>query len=792
MKYNLDDFHWQQFEIFAFRCLQKMVSSGIRFLEGGNDKGRDIIYEGQSIEFQPSWSGDWIFQVKHKSFKDADQKQNFQSLLIDLDNELQKVFIKNHLTFINYVLVTNLVITPDLNDKAESLFINFCKKNKVSVKNFSIIGYRHLESCVDQNFDLKWSFQNLISHPDFELLCRTIFDSIIENRNLGWFRTINKYRKYFIYTNFYDKAYKSLLENHAILLTGPPKCGKTFNAEILVYNFKGELNFSPLKIDAPDEIEQFYQKEVSQIFFCDDAFGSHKLSYVNADEWDRKIQGILSLADEKHKFIFTSREHVYNAFQRYANNYNEKHLERIVVNNDGLSFGEKSAILNKYIFLSSLPIKTKNYLQELENDIINHSKYSPETVRSFFANLSEQNDSKYHILQQLILHLNTPDEYLSNLFFQLDVPRRIILLAVLCSHNSELLDIGNSYTNLCNDLGASKIDSYKTILTELDGGILKINNSDSYLEVKYYHPSMKESLIKIIRDDENGTIHSAVIKNLNLDLLGSCTFDSSKMKKDGRSIGIKQNEIDSLSLSIKRLIINSDFQFYHVIILIKWFGFKNNSILKVVDKPFYSTIKSLILEYVDYIKSDKFWLRYRNEHLTKWADLMWYLKSLSISYSINLDIIYCQYWISLLVEKRDDNDYWKFVFRLSNYVPEDIIIQKVGRDWLNSFYLQLKSQIYELGYEIYGSEFPDFPKYNSLTQEQKQNSNSQKLQHKPNRTWYPRFLLCQEKYMILKDIKGNKIGRNILVKIEKEYEILLRISDYASNRHSFNQEQQWW
>ncbi|HUX59603.1 MAG TPA: hypothetical protein VMV77_21715 [Bacteroidales bacterium] len=793
MKYNLNDQHWQQFEIFAFRCLQKIVSSGVRFLEGGNDKGRDIIYEGQSKEFQPSWSGSWIFQVKHKSYKDAEQKQNHQSLLNDLNNELEKVFIKNKSTFTNYILVTNLVITPDINDRAEIVFNAFCKNNKVEVKNFSIIGYRHLESCIDQNIDLKWSFPNLISHPDFELLCRTILDSIIQNRNLGWFRTISKYRPYFIYTNFYEKAYRKLFDSHAILLTGPPKSGKTFNAEILVFNFKGEHDFNPLKIDSPDEIEQFYKKELSQIFFCDDAFGSHKLSYVSADEWDRKIEGILALADDKHKFIFTSREHVYNAFQRYANNFNEKHLEKIVVNNERLSPGEKSALFDKYINLSNLSVQTKNFLLGFEKDIINHDKFSPETLRSFFANLSEQRDSKYLVHQQLISHLNTPDEYLTNLFFQLDVSKRIILLAVLCSHNSELLDIGNSYTNLCNDLGSSKIDSYKSILTELDGGILKTNQTDNYFQVKYYHPSMKEGLIKIIKDDENGTIHNAVIKNLNLDLLDNCYFDSPNTQKDNKSIGIKSHDIDSLSISISRLIINNDFQFHHIVILIKWFTLKNNSLLKVLDKPFYSAIKRIILEYVDYLKSDKFYLKYKNEHITKWADLLWYLKSLSISYAINLESLYCEYWTNLLVERKLDEDYWKLVFRLSNYVPEDTIIQEVGRDWLNNFYKELRSQLYKLGYEIYGSEFPNFPTYNSLTKEQKlKYSNDQKLKHKPNRTWYPRFLLSKEKYMILKDIKGNKIGRNILLKIEKEFEVLLRISDYASNRHTFNEEQKWW
>jgi hypothetical protein len=793
MKYNLNDLHWQQFEVFAFRCLQKLISPTVKFLEGGKDKGRDIIYEGISIEFQPEWSGDWIFQVKHKSSKDSDQKKNTLSLLSDLNIELEKVFIKNHFTFTNYVLVTNLPITADINDKAENVFNTFCQNNGIEAKNFSLIGYRHFESCVDQNIDLKWSFPNLISHPDFELLCRTIFDSIIQNRNLGWFRTISKYRPYFIYTNFYEEANRKLLEYHAILLTGPPKCGKTFNAEILVFNFKGEHDFNPLKIDSPDEIEQFYNKDLNQIFLCDDAFGSHKLSYSSADEWDRKIEGILSLADITHKFIFTSREHVYTAFQRYANNFNEKHLEKIVVNNEGLTEGERSALFDRYVQLSSLSVPIRNYLLTFEKEITHHIKFSPETVRAFFANLPEQKDSKYLIYQQLISHLNTPDEYLTNLFFQLDASKRIILLAVLCSHNSEILDIGYSYSNLCNDFGVSKIDSYKSILTELDGGILKTNQNNDFFEVKYYHPSMKESLITIIKDDENGTIHGAVIKNLNLDLLGFCSFDTPKVKKDTRTISIKSHEIDSLLLSIKRLLTNKDFQFHHIIILIKWFALKNNSLLKVLDKPFYSSIKALILEYVDYIKSDKFWIKYKNENIAKWADLVWYLKSLSISYAIDLKTLNCEYWTILLDERKQYDDYWKLVFRLSNYITEDVIIKKVGKDWLNEFYTNLRNQLYELGHEIYGSEFPDFPTYNSLTKEQRLTySNDQKLKHKPNRTWYPRFLLCKEKYMILKDIKGNKIGRPILLRLEKEYEVLLRISEYASNRHAFNEEQKWW
>lgn len=793
MKYNLNDLHWQQFEIFSFRCLQKLVSSGIQFLEGGNDKGRDIIYDGPSLQFQPSWNGRWIFQVKHKSLKGTDQSKNVTTICNDLNDELFKICIKERVEFDNYILVTNLIVNSSFQAKAQSTFIAFCEKNNISNKNFFIVGYNHFESCIDEYVNLKWIFPNILSHPDFELLIRSISDSIIQNRNIGWFNTISKYRKYFVYTNFYNEASSKLKDYHAILLSGPPKSGKTFNAEILVFNYFGQNAFDPLKIDAPEEIEQFYRKDIKQIFFCDDAFGSHSLSYINADDWNRKIEGILSLANETHKFIFTSREHVYKAFKNYATNFKGKYLEKIVVNNENLSLGEKSAILERYTLLSNLSQNIKQSIIKSEKSIINHKSFSPETIRSFFANLPGEKFSKYIIDQQLVSHLNKPDEYIRNLFLQLDENKRILLLGVLCSLNPQIQEIGKTYSNLCNDVGAKKLDSYKTVLEELDGGILKTNRNNDFLEVRYYHPTMKEGLIQIIKDDENGTIHNAVIKNLNLELLELCFFDSVKTKKN-KAIGIKQSELDSFGLSIKRLINNDSLQSHQILRLLKWFTTDNSdSLIKVLDKPFYLMIKSVIFEFTGYLKTDDFWTKYKCESTSRWAEIVWYLKSLSLVYYIDLKSLFCTYWFDILDERKSDKDYWKFVLRISNFIDEDELKKRVGRAWLNDFYLNLKSQLNELGYEIFGSEFPDFPTYNSLSLADKNNiPKNQKLKYKPNRTWYPRFISCKEKVTYLKDLKGNKIGQQILIRIEKEYDELLKQSDYAFNRHTFNKEQEWW
>jgi hypothetical protein len=658
MKYNLDNLHWQQFEILSFQCLQKDVSVGIEFLEGGNDKGRDIVYDGTSEKFNPSWNGKWVFQVKHKSQLETNPSKQAAALVSDLKKELNKITSQTRIGFDNYILVTNLNIISSLHDNLHHVFSAFCEEHNLLQKNFTIYGYRHFEACIDINNSIKWSFQNILNQADLQVLILTLQISKIDTRNVGWFNSIEKYKKYFVYTNFYLQAYSKLQTYHTILLSGPPKSGKTFTADNLIYNYIIEYSFSPLKIDTPDEIEQFYQAESKQLFFCDDAFGSHRLSYANADDWNRKIEGILSLANDTHKFIFTSREHVYNAFRSYSTNFSGNYLEKIVVNNDYLSNPEKSALLERYVALSNLKSNVKQHILVNEVPVINHKNFSPESIRSFFANLDQQVVSRYIILNKLIDHLNQPDEYIIKLFHQLEQTRKILLLGILCTLNPGIKEIGRTYANLCHDLEAEKLDSYKTIIDELDGGILKLTDSNGDLEVKYYHPSMKEGLIQIIKEDENGTIHRAVLKNLNLDLLDFCYFDSPSTVKNNE-IGISQNDILSLSKSLERLITNNALQFHHIIRILKWLTTSNSgSLIKVKDKPFYSDIKRVVDNLIIYLKSGDFYSRYENESTPRWASLIGSIKSLGLVYSIEYNSLVGSYWYTLLENRKKDND-WK-------------------------------------------------------------------------------------------------------------------------------------
>ena len=789
MKYNLDDLHWQEFEVLAFKILQILVAQDVQFLEGGNDKGRDIVYAGKS-DYNTLYSGKWIFQVKHKSKLNA-KAELASTLVSDLKDELKKVFITNKLEFDNYILVTNKTISGALFDKLNDAFLEFKTNNQVKCKNFSIISYRHIESCIDNSDSLKWSYPNIISHPDFLTLLKGAINYNLENRRRGWLNSLNKQRNRFVYTQFFQRAYDKLSEYPAIILSGPPKSGKTFNAEILALNFAFFRNYQPILIDDPEEIESAFEIERKQIFICDDAFGKYGLSY-KAEEWFIKLDRILNLADEFHLFIFTSKEYIFRAFVNFGNEDAKLLLEKILVESHNYSIQEKLAILKRYTTHSNISDYDKESILSSETILSNHKNFSPETIRAFFSNTNEGKRNEQ--LNELLSHLDRPDSYLSKVFFNLPTVKQAALLSVLCTVKNDETSIYKTFGLICKDLDISKILNTVLEFDELDDSILRILRSDVIEEINFYHPSMQEFLTRQLISNESEKLREVVLKNLNNDLLSL-----SMMKSSGKSIlnsssddkiKLQKTDIEKIKLGLARLTNNTGVSLYQIGSIFKWFKSENHAIeLKMRDLPFFREAKDMVVQLSFYVSSDAFYYNHGNEGSAAWSSLIFIIKNTIIFYNLEINRHDFKYIEILLKEKEKDKFYWMLVFRVLEITDDDFIKATVGNGWLNNFYLQLKKEMYALGYEIFGKDFPDFEEYNKMRQIK---GGTKKIKNKPNKNWYPRFLIVKEKMDILKEAKGSSIGNTIIERLSRAYEELVKQSEFAKNRHGFNLKQGWW
>lgn len=174
---------------------------------------------------------------------------------------------------------------------------------------------------------------------------------------------------------------------------------------------------------------------------------------------------------------------------------------------------------------------------------------------------------------------------------------------------------------------------------------------------------------------------------------------------------------------------------------------------------------------------------------SNWSLLLSSIKANSTIYGFDLVRNSLEYIEEILKQKRLESNYWKLVFRAVSFTSEDVILEQVGKPWLNEFFIELKADIYKLGHELFGNDFPEFKIHKTEVIEKK---HPQKRKFKPNSTWYPRYLHVMERMDILKEIKGSNIGIKLLDPLSGPYEEVKQVADYAKNRHRFNIKKGWW
>lgn len=771
MKYNLAELYWQQFEVLSYKCLVEVVSPNIQFIEGGSDKGREMTYTGTSKEFRTDLKGTWILQCKHKS-GDVGPARN--ALKTDLKKELKKVFIENKHKADNYILVTNITITGDLSDELQEIFDDFVADNPGTCQNFGIFQYRNFELILEKTPKIIWQYPNILSHADFEKLFNHPFQKITHNRNKGWLKSIGDRRNSFVHTAQTDAAIASLEKNNIIILTGPPKSGKTFNAEMLALYYVGNLNFEPIKIDDPDEIEKFYIADKKQIFICDDAFGSHNLSYNHAEDWDRKLETIFNIADSDHKFIFSSRENIYKAFKNYAKDFDAEFLPQTTITSENLDITEKVAILDRYTQLSKFADSVKQNILAQEDDFASHRNFSPESIRAFFNNFVAF-DNGDSVSAQLLEHLNKPDAYLSSLFYNLNTNSQAAVLSVLCALETDYENVQRKFAQIRDDMNIKDFKSTTTEFDELDGAIIKIIKNDAKVEeVNFYHPSMQEFLIREIEKGRYGTLRKTILINVNSTLIDQFIITTKLTKPTNqalKAIDIKLDDIKLIMIGLERVFENDRIRFYNILPLLKWLSDPDTGTTKLFEKDLFSELKKLSEYIYTKIFSEAIYDKLKDELPVKWMNFLFIIKSLELVTGVKCSESAKTVIKNLINDKRSHAEFWRIALMSNSFLDENEFNDVIGEEWLDKFKDSLIKDINNLGREIYGGFFPDVAAYRADLK--KSGKIEEKL--KTGRSWYPRFLICQTKINLLKQTKGKAYNSEVLQAINKEWEVLMKI-----------------
>ncbi len=771
-KYDLAILEWQQFEKLSYKCLQFDISKSLQFIDGGNDKGRDFVYEGITNFFEISdKSLKYIFQSKHKSL------DNFKDLKVDLKRELTKVFITNELRYDVYCLVTNMSLNGNQFDEINMVFSDFINENNIEFNLiFKLYSYNHIESCIDNNESIKYLYPLIIKNADFKLLLEKIINRNESNISNSFILIFEKNKSKFVLTEMYENALSKLDSNNIILLSGPAKSGKTFTAEMIVFNKFSNDDFIPYNIISVEDFDQFYDSSKKQIFLFDDTFGKYNLDYERADYVNRKIEFIFEYIDKNHKCIFTSREYISRAFLDYADDVKKSFITKINIDVNLLITSEKESIFLRYYKLKN---NSNDFYHNLDS-IVNHINFSPEVIRSYF-----ENNSIFNLIE-FQKHISFPNDYLKKIFETLNEEKQIILLSILLSSNQNLKSIAYAYKKISEDLNKSKLLNLENELNLLEDSLI-INKDEKY---DFYHPTMFEFFVGFINKDIL-VYRDLLFKNINTNILSKTNFKN----YNENNLTVTINDFNNLQIGFQRLIENPNMEINEINSLLRWLNDKDRLINFQLNES--TRYKEFILYFSKIISNINIKnIKGKTYHIGLFFKN---IKSLNVAKENNFNKDDLK---QLILANKTDDKFWYLIFNLLPYLDENIIYDEkyIGSKWLNAFYKDLKNEINSLGNELYGNAFPNFKeveKHEILNQEKSKEEkqlikkiSKSDFKIKTNKNWYFRYSNCKEKMMIIKT--NQPYGNKIYELLVKNYSHLTLLEENQKNRYIFLKQKKWW
>lgn len=142
-KYDLQSLGHEEFERLCQSLLQQTIGPGTKIYGMGSDGAREATFHGKAgyPSREEQWDGDWIFQVKFHDVQKIGPAKSRNQLLEELNDELSKITGKYKIHCDNYILLTNVSLTPvfqkGVKDKIENEII---PRYQGVIKHIHILG----------------------------------------------------------------------------------------------------------------------------------------------------------------------------------------------------------------------------------------------------------------------------------------------------------------------------------------------------------------------------------------------------------------------------------------------------------------------------------------------------------------------------------------------------------------------------------------------------------------------------------------------------------------------------
>lgn len=468
---------------------QEYKSKGMIFqsFKKGSDGGIDLRYSVNNNENKI------IVQAKH--YYESPKSK----LISDLKKEAKKV---KDLNPENYFLFTSKGLLPNDKIKIKKLFSPYIRStNKIFGKddiNGLINKYPVIE---EQNIKLWFSSLQIL---------KTILASEITGRAKYLKSEIQDKVSIYVETNMHEKAFKVLVDNKILILTGQPGVGKTTMAQMLLWKMMSKGAQLIQIFENIEEAEKSLDNDSHQVFYFDDFLGSNYIDMLRNNKDSKLIYFINRVKNTKNKhFILTTRITLFNQAKLFSEKIKRENFEiyESQINLKNYTIRDKGKILYNHLYFNNIPsylleeiVFEKNYWK-----IIKHKNYNPRLIEFFTNENRLKGIKKGEYLDFIIDNLENPSEVWAHSYNQqISDDERFLLCSLATlkgkSSISRLKKIFNSRLNF-----EIKENGYQKTHNTFNKSLKKLNDSwlvsyDLYgqLEIKFINPSAYDFIIKFL------------------------------------------------------------------------------------------------------------------------------------------------------------------------------------------------------------------------------------------------------------------------------------------------------
>lgn len=168
-KYNLEVLGHEEFERLCQSLIQQIIGPGAKVYGMGSDGSREATFEGKAPypSKEEQWGGSWIFQAKFHDAQQIGPKEARRRLLVELDDELSKITEKYKHSCDNFILMTNVSLTPafqkGIKDRIDNEII---PKYHHVIKHIHVWGAEEICRFLDAYLGIRQTYAHLLVSGD--------------------------------------------------------------------------------------------------------------------------------------------------------------------------------------------------------------------------------------------------------------------------------------------------------------------------------------------------------------------------------------------------------------------------------------------------------------------------------------------------------------------------------------------------------------------------------------------------------------------------------------------------